>query len=640
MQNTGTKDSKEIKIIALDDRTAVRKRTGMYFGSTDKADITLREIIDNCIDECFQSDCNRIDVRTDLPGGWRVVADWGRGIPITMTQSPNGNMITQTELAYSVLSSGSKFDKDESTIAVGMNGVGSSCVNFTSEHFYGISKVTKQNFDKTIKFDVPKKLDDYFYVIHFKQGLKDYEAVLPRTEIEKRIKSDTNIMIDIPKGCSTCVVFRPDPEIWTNVESEYSTQNLKYTKVVLEKFYNKQLNFFLNGELQDAIYEPKKFEFQTVCKVADKVAKFYITFELSNDLSITDYTGSVNSLRVPMGLHMNAARDAYTKALKSIYSIQHDNIRNGLMMDVVCLTPETDYSSQQKINLVKASGLTITDLVKSLEPSFRKIIKDNPNVFDLHVERLNEYAESISKISGIQKVKNLISTVGGNQNRVRSKLPKSVKDCTTSKRDDAELFIVEGRSAAGGILKMRDPKTQSVFSLRGVTMNAVGIDLDTIMQNEECKAIISTIGSGVDAYHKAESIRYGKIIISTDADVDGFHIASLILGLLGSQMRYLIKLGRVFITQSPLYEQDGVGYYAGEEDKLNKNKPYIRMKGLGEMSDEQVYRYLVNPKTRRLIQITDDDIKTALQYLNSSYIRKQLMIDYGQITDPYNTGIK
>lgn len=633
-------EDKEIKIVKLDWNQAIRSRSGMYIGATNNPSVLLREAVDNSVDELYGSiHTSRIYISTSATD-YNVVADNGRGIPITWDDA---NQMTSAQLACTSTHTGSKFEKED--VAVGMNGIGISATNALSSSFIILSKVTKNNFDKSIPevkdtwLNGKGDKNELFYVVEFSEGNKVSEGCLFKTEIEDEAYPG----LKFPTGMSTITAFKPDPTIFEELNCSIPTKNLTYVLAIMQKIYNRSVSIEVNGKLLQNEFKPYQFEFIKEVKGMDwggkqRKATFYVNFECDKNLSVADFSGSVNSLVVDRGLHLEAVKQAYTESLRNYFGLAYNNVLSGLRMNVVSIATEVDFSSQTKERCTKIEGLLTSEISKGLTNEFRKIFKANEDYFSDHIQRLNEYIASLTKISTINKVKNAIGTLSGGGTRVRSKVPKAVRDASINNRMDAELFIVEGKSASGTIINTRDPRTQAVLELRGVPMNSVNKDLDEILDNEEMNALISAIGIGVNEYYDEKLARYGKIIIAADADSDGFRIASLILGMIAKKMTFLIRKGMVFVLRSPLYIQDGKFIYQEDLSLLNRDKPYTRIKGLGELNEDQGAAIITNPNTRRLLQITMDNVEDALSLLTSTSARKQLMIDSEVVTDPYNLG--
>lgn len=631
----------EINIKELVYPVNVRTRLGMYLGSNENPDVALREVIDNAIDELFgYSKCDKVDIQiqSGKKGGWYIVADNGRGFPIIMDEEKG---ITKVELAMTTLNAGSKF-KSNGNVSGGINGVGASAVNAVSNRYVVLSKITNKNFNKSIKavenlFNT-NSTAEMFYCIEFEKGIKVYEDALTKSEAVHKYE------FDFPDEMSTIVGFIPDDTIWKSTIANYNKRALSYVQVILKKFYSKEVIITIDGKEVDDSFEPYAFEFIKEVKVTNgdksKEAKFYVNFDVDKDLSVHELTGSINSLIVNRGLHINYLEEIFKQALKIRYKISHNYTWCGLKMNVICLAPNVDYSSQTKERVTKIDDLDYSEVYEVLVHEFYKIFADNNEYFETHVQRLNEYYQSLQDISAIQKVKNLVGTVDGGS-RVRSKIPSNVRDAASNERSKCELFVCEGRSAASTMLQARDPMIHAILPLRGVPLNTINADLERIMDNPEMASMITAIGYGVNEYYNMDSLRYGKIIMAADSDADGSKIASMLIGFCAYKMTGLIDAGRVYVALAPLYQQGNVLVYPGEDPKdiLDMSKPFKRYKGLGELNVSEAKEFFFNVDTRKLIRITPNNYDYVFELLSNSYHRKELMIKNGIVTDKFSIGI-
>lgn len=624
----------EINIVKLDWHEAIRTRSGMYIGGTENPSVLLREAIDNSIDELYGNNTTT-KIYIDTTKAWKVVADNGRGIPISWDDKYN---MTKTELAVTSTHTGSKFNKTD--VAIGLNGVGLSATNALSSDFIVLSRITELNYNNSI----PEVRDFYnnnpnniYYYIHFSKGIKQKEGAINYTDIE------SNFGFNFPPGMMTITAFIPDDTIFQSTEVSIPTKNLSYVHTIMDKIYHRRITIEVNGSDVKSEFEPYKYEFIKTISMTkgdeERTATFYINFQPDNMMSVSEASGSVNSLVCNRGTHIEVAKSAYTDALKMVYGITHPNIFCGIRLNVILIASDVDFSSQTKERCTRIENFLFVQMASQLIPEFKRIMKRNNDEFSSHVERLNEYISSLTKISTINKIKNALATVGSNGARVQSKIPKSVRDAAINDRNQAELFIVEGKSASGSILNTRDSRTQAVFELRGIPMNTINRDLDEIFDNEEMRSLISAIGAGVNEYFDINLARYGKIIIAADADPDGLKIASMVAGMIAKKMTFLIEKGMVYILRSPLFIQDGKFIYPEDTNELDQSKPYTRIKGLGELRDDQAETIITNANTRRLYQLTLEDVEHALSLLTVTSARKMLMIDNNIVTDPFNLGL-
>lgn len=635
---------KDIEIVALKFPDTVRMRPGKLVGDTNNPDVILREAIDNAKDEAFGSSmCTKIyiDLKHGRSGGYYVVADNGRGIPITIDKETGK---TKADLAVSTLDAGSKFSKDSvDEISTGTHGVGVSCTNALSKEFILLSWINKDNYSKSI--DEVKELyqdnkdNESFYYVYYQKGIKKEEGAYPKGTLIKKFG------LDFPDGMHTIVAFKPDEIIFDDIVSSYSKKNLAYTKVVLDKFYNKKVEIVVDGKVIDDTFTPYKFEFIKKIEIKEegkkpKSAVYYINFDVDSDLDKGEITGSVNSLIVDKGKHIDSAVTSYSRSLKDFFGITHNRLFDGLYLNVIVVSPEVDYSSQIKTRCTNVSRISPEEATRFLCPEFKKIFKANKEYFQNHVTKLNLLNEAVTKTSAMQKVRELVTTSSGGK-QVRSKIPKGVIDCSSNDVKNNELFIVEGDSAGGTLIQARDAKHHAIIQLRGVPMNAINADLEQLMSNREMESIIKAYGGGVNELYNPDTVRYGKVIIAADADADGGRIASLMLGMFAKKITRSIEDGNIYVALSPLYIQGDKYIFPTDniEKELNRNKPFTRVKGLGELNSHQTKKIFFDEDTRRLVKITLDRVDETLKLLTMSSARKEFMINMGVLKDRYNTGI-
>lgn len=632
--NTDT-EFKQDEVEHLEAMEHIRTRSGMYIGSVDNATVLLREAVDNSIDELFKKkSCDTITIDT-YKDKMYVVSDNGRGIPIKYNAKYE---MTEARMCVAMLNTGSKFRKEKTGAGIGMNGVGIKAANALSTRFAIMSKLTKDNIEDSIDMvkDCKKRIKSeiLYYVASYRRGEFEFEKVMTIDEIE------TEFGFKVPETAMTITYFIPDPEIFVSPICEVSTKNLSYLNIFMEKFYNKKVNILINGkEYTDGI-KPLKFEFLTELQSykTNETCQIYVTFDIDKNLSVCDSIGSVNSLVVNQGKHLEYVRNTYRKALKETFNIDHDYIMLGYKIQVLVKAGEVDFNGQTKEKLTKLCSMSgLESELKPMYEAFRKIFKSKDNLpyFEDHVMRLNAYRDAITNLSAVEKVKKMVQMSDGSA-KSAFKVPKSVIDASSRDRSNCELFIVEGKSAGGGILKTRNSMYQAVFLLRGVPKNGISKDLDAILSNQELNAIISAIGCGVNEYHNTRHARYKRIIVAADADTDGGHIAALIAGFIAQKMTFIVEEHGLFVLDTPLYKQNGIYIYPGEQDKLDRSKPYNRFKGLGELSDADVKAVICDPTTRRLREITMDGAREALNILTTTSARTRLMRDKGILTNPYN----
>lgn len=632
---------KEIIIEKLEFPENIRRRPGKEIGSTEKPDVLLREVIDNSIDEIYGcSTCDSIYVVTKDMNGWNLVADNGRGIPIKIKE---GTSITMTELATCHMDAGSKFNK-MGMVAVGQNGHGIKATNALSNKFLVLSRITKDNYDKSIPevkkcWELYNNSTELFYYIYFEKGYKKSEGANTKASLEE------GFGIKFPNGMSTITAFQPDETIFNKVVCEFPSRNLKYLNFIAKTAYGKEkVNVTLNESPIQEDYEPLSNVFTKEIKTLDGyVIKFIVNFEFDKNLNVVEVTGSVNSLPVDRGIHIDLIKNAYVNALSSYFNITHGYLFYGIKLNVIVLAGEVDFSSQTKERLTYLAGTYSRDIntINELSKGFNSIFKANEEDWKGHVERLEALYESLRQISVIDEIKSKVQIASENRNSYRSNMPSNVDDATSSDRSQCSLYIVEGQSAGGNMVKARDRRFDAIFYLRGKPMNGVMSEKEQLWENKEMKAIINAVGCGMDEYQVVDNPPFSKIIIATDADADGRNIASMLIAFFCARMPSVVRAGLLYVVDTPLFIQGDTCAYLGDDiDRvIDKTKPFTRIKGLGELDPEELEYYIFNKTTRRLIRITMENAKTAIDLMTSTFARKALLVSNHIIKDPYGVGV-
>ena len=538
--NRKEKELNEEEIRFLPPREAVRLRPSMYLGSTEKSDVMIREIIDNSCDEISEGFGTSILISNNF-NGFCFVADDARGLPITMSKDKPG--ITQAELSISELHSGSKFEAGDNIARVGLNGVGSVSVNFTSNTYILMSKITEFNFDRSIppvkelwENAGPRSKKDLFYIIVFEEGLKVYEGAGKLKDLEKKIFKGVKNYVSIPEGQSTIVLFKPDPKIWDDCTPEIPMTNLQYFLLIQEKFFKRKVNVVVDGVNLRSTFNPYKFEFtKTIIPKdtsANKQIGLYITFEADPSLGNAQVFGSVNGLDCNQGTHINLGKNLYKEALKTYFGVKHDYLLNGLKMVIIVLANEVQYNSQTKENLKQITKVKPDDFAEVLK-DFQRIFKKNEDYWGPHVDKLNQLAESLKSITAMDKAQKMIDSSGSNVSSYRAKAdyPKTFADATSKDRSQCELLLVEGNSAQTSLVMGRkDTRFHACLGLRGKILNVTDKGVDRALESKVISDIFNIIGLGLDinwvgkdakTYEEAHEIimkrsRYARIIIATD----------------------------------------------------------------------------------------------------------------------------
>lgn len=619
--NSDKQDS--VKLLSYPDN--VRKRPGMYLGSTEECSMLLREIIDNSLDEGIKYDgLSKIVIYTDPEKG-NIVADNGRGIPIALSEDDPTK--TQLELAMLSLHAGSNFSGTSASI--GLNGVGASAVNAVSERFMVFSKIREDNHMKSDPA-CKDKVGQYFY-IECKKGILVDKGVLNALEMHAKIgrKLDSSM--------NTITYFLPDLEIMDSRDAVAPIKNLRTYAFVMNKVHKRNIKITVNDELINEETGFYKHMIDATIPVKGKYNKeirFFINFEFDPDLSVQRNRGSVNTLIVNKGIHIDESRKLIKDALKEYFSIEHNLLDPGLKIFVVIMGIEPKYTSQTKENLSGMDGYK-KGMIFGLRKVMYDYVEKHAKEFRVHVERLNMMYKSTKKASRIEDIKEkLKGTTKHDNNRYKSSIPSSVKDCTSSNRKKCEIFIVEGNSAGGNLMKVRNLEKHALFFLRGNPMNSAGNSIGNVLENREMRHLVQALGMGVNEVHQTKNVRYGKIIIVADADPDGAMISAQIVGFFCKHMTFAIEKGMVYVCETPIFIQgDKYIYPSDDPSKLDKTKPFLRIKGLGELPAPVVKDCILNPEKRRLRQLTNEGVAAAIKMCTSGNKRKKLMIKNGLLEE-------
>jgi DNA gyrase subunit B len=611
MENGVEYKAEDIQI--LSDIEAVRKRPGMYIGSTDEKGLhhLLMEVVDNSIDEALAGVCKNIIVK--LHGDGVSVEDDGRGIPVDIHPLYNKPAL---EIVLTELHSGAKFDKKVYKVSGGLHGVGIHVVNFLSEYL-----------------KIVVKRDNKIFMQEYSRGKKLSEIrEIGRVEEGKIILSES-LDLELSSPTGTYVYFRPDPQIFETLNFKYDLVKGKLRSLA---FLNKGLRIVLkdlrNGLSEEFKYDGGLIEFvkflnEGVHAIHDDVL-YYEDQEENIKVEVAlQYTDApyetllayVNDIQTEDGgTHVAGFRMALTRVVNDYakennlsrdLTITGDDIREGLTAIILVKHPEPQFEGQTK---AKLGNSEVKGIVNSISiKHIKKYFEEHPATARIIVAKVINNAaarEAARKAKEMVRRKNLLDALD---------LPGKLADCSLEDRDKTEIFIVEGDSAGGSAKQARNREFQAILPLRGKILNVEKANLERAFKSDEIKALISAIGTGVKDDFDISKLRYGKIIIMTDADVDGAHIRTLLLTFFYRYMRDLITNGHIYIAQPPLYRiQKGaeVIYVYSDEEKervlkqLGNNAVVQRFKGLGEMNPQQLWETTMNPETRRLLRI---DIETA-----------------------------
>ena len=593
------------QIQILEGLEAVRKRPGMYIGSTSSRGLhhLVYEIVDNSVDEALAGFCSEINV-TVHPDNSVTVLDNGRGIPVDIQKKAG---ISALEVVFTILHAGGKFGGGGYKVSGGLHGVGASVVNALSS-----------------RLEVNVYRDGKIYQEVFAKG----KVIEPVTVV-----GDCD-----PEKHGTEVTFLPDPEIFEETVYDYDTLKIRLRETA---FLTKNLKITLNDEREDPVrthtfhYEGGIREFVTYlnrgksalynqviyCEgVKDKVI-VEVALQHNDSFNESIYT-FVNNINTPEGgTHLTGFRNAITKTFNDYArtnkllkdnedNLSGEDLREGMtaIVSVKVEDPQFEGQTKQKLGNSEASG-AVNSIVSEQITYF---LEQNPAVAKVICEKaiLAQRARAAArKARDLTRRKSALDGMA---------LPGKLADCSSKNPDECEIFIVEGDSAGGSAKTARSRATQAILPLRGKILNVEKARLDRVYENAEIKAMITAFGTGIHDDFDISKLRYGKIIIMTDADVDGAHIATLMLTFIYRFMPELIKQGHVFLAQPPLYklEKGQRIWYAYSDDELNRilqevgrdqNNKIQRYKGLGEMDAEQLWETTMDPERRILLRVNMDD---------------------------------
>lgn len=608
----------ESSIQVLEGLEAVRKRPGMYIGSTSAKGLhhLVYEIVDNAVDEALEGYCSEIDVEI-LPGNVISVKDNGRGIPVGIHHQKG---IPTVEVVFTILHAGGKFGGNGYKVSGGLHGVGASVVNALSEWL-----------------EVKVAVDGKLYSQRYERG----NVITPLT-----VTGDTD-------DHGTLVVFKPDEEIFETVV--YSCKTLAY-HFRETAFLTKGLKINLIDKRSDEERDPDDFKqevkreyhfhyeggIKEFVQYANRTRTplypeiFYaegskdgvyveVAFQHNDEYNETIFSFVNNINTTDGGTHLAGFKSGLTKTVNeygrkfgllkdSDKSLTGDDIREGIMAVINIKISEPQFEGQTKSKLGNSEAKSAVEAV--LSEKLEYFLEENPSVGKTIFEKglLAARARDAAR-----KARELVRRKTGFEN---TKLPGKLTDCTSKDPTECEIYIVEGNSAGGSAIKARDPKTQAVLPLRGKILNVEKSRLDRILNSEEIKNMITAFGTGISEDFDISKLRYHKIVIMTDADVDGAHIRTLLLTFFYRYMQELIKEGKVYIAQPPLYrvEKNKQHYYVYDDAELEQLyneigrtgiKEVQRYKGLGEMDFDQLRDTTMAVEHRILKRVNLEDAITA-----------------------------
>lgn len=604
-----SQDYNENQIQILEGLEAVRKRPGMYIGSTSARGLhhCVYEIVDNSVDEALAGYCTHIEV-TVHEDNTVSVKDDGRGIPIGIHPQKG---IPAVEVVFTILHAGGKFGGGGYKVSGGLHGVGASVVNALSQwlvvNIYNGGKVYEQRYERG-------------HVMHPLKVVGDCDANLTGTYI--RFKPDAEIFDEVEFNIET---LRQHLQ-----ETAFLTKGIKITLTDLRDEEKPQFVYHYNGGIKEFVHHINKtktpmYEDIFYCEGTKDDVMVEVAFQHNDGFNESNYSYVNNINTVDGGTHVQGFRTALTKTLNdyakrfgllkdSDKKLSGEDIREGLTSIVSVKVSEPQFEGQTKTKLGNSEVAGIVSAVLSEHLTY--FLEEHPNVAKTIFEKSILAARARD---AARKARELVRRKDALES---SKLPGKLTDCSEKDPTNCEIYIVEGNSAGGSAVKARDAKTQAILPLRGKILNVEKARLDRILGNEEIKSMITAFGTGIHEDFDIAKLRYHKIVLMTDADVDGAHITTLLLTFIFRFMPQLIEQGYVYLAQPPLYKLEKgkkvvYAYSDAERDEAIKEmgaegmKPIQRYKGLGEMDASQLWETTMDPEHRILVKVTIEDARLA-----------------------------
>lgn len=606
----------ESDIQVLEGLEAVRKRPGMYIGTTSSRGLhhLVWEIVDNAIDESLAGFCDDIEVIINSDNSITVKDD-GRGIPVGIHKKTG---LSTVETVYTVLHAGGKFGGGGYKVSGGLHGVGASVVNALS-----------------IWVEVKVYQGGNVYLIRFENG----GHAVNKLEIVDTCSIERT---------GTTVTFKPDPSVFE--ETTVFDYEILRTRIRELSFLNKGLRIILCDDRDDK----KKEEFVSQGGISEYVKmlnknktpihdniihligeeddiSLEVAFQYNSGYSSNMYSFTNNINTYEGGTHEDGVKRALTKIINNYAknykmlkeqddSLTSDDVKEGITMIISCKHPNPQFEGQTKTKLGNSEVRKIADNVFS--EGFERFLLENPDQARIIIDKCMTAARArvaAKKARELTRRKNILEI---------SSLPGKLSDCSSKDATISEIYIVEGDSAGGSAKQGRDSKTQAILPLRGKILNVEKARLDKIFANTEIRSMITAFGTGIGEEFDISRLRYHKIVIMTDADVDGSHIRILLLTFFYRYFRPLVEKGHIYIAQPPLYkiEYSKIVKYVYSDDQLNEYLKSLpentksdiqRYKGLGEMNPEQLWETTMNIENRTLLKVTIEDAMKADQVFES-----------------------
>ncbi len=604
--SNNTYDESDIQV--LEGLEAVRKRPGMYIGSTSLRGLhhLVYEIVANSVDEALAGRCDKIEIVIDK-GNIITVIDNGSGIPVGKHQQMG---IPTLEVVHTILHAGGKFDSNAYGISGGLHGVGASVVNALSEWM----EVTVYRDGKTYK--------------------QRYEKGITASSLE---------IIGESSSTGTKTVFKADESIFDSIEYDYEVMLTRYREMAFlnKGVYIKLVDRREEEELLNVLhYEGGISSFVQYLdrnkeSLLDVPIYFFnekdgssveVALQYNNKYSETVFSYANNIATIEGGMHVTGFRSALTKVFNDYArknnilkendkNLQGEDVREGMTAVLSVKLPEPQFEGQTKSKLGNSYIRTLVE--KTVNEKLSGFLEENPQIAKMIMDKTlnaSRAREAARKARELTRRKNVFE---GNS------LPGKLADCSDTDPANCEIFIVEGDSAGGSAKQGRERKFQAILPLWGKMLNVEKSRIDKVLNNEKLHPLITALGTSIAEDFNIEKLRYHKVILMADADVDGAHIRMLLLTFLYRFMRELIEKGYIYIAQPPLFKAEkGKKFFYAYNDKelekgleerlwLRKECTIQRYKGLGEMSAIQLWNTTMNPETRTILQVSLDDAMAA-----------------------------
>jgi DNA gyrase subunit B len=603
-RNTSAYSENDIQV--LEGLEAVRKRPGMYIGDTSSRGLhhLIYEIVANSVDEALAGRCDTINVTVNADNSITVI-DNGSGIPIGLHPKVG---IPTVEVVHTILHAGGKFGGGAYSVSGGLHGVGASVVNALSEWM-----------------EVTVYRDGKAYQIKFERGI----TVFPLTEIGE---SDIT---------GTKTVFKPDSQIFESVELDFNLMLSRYREMA---FLNKEITINLCDQRQEPpvnknlhydggivsfveyLNKHREVLHKVPIYISSKFNDSFVEVAIQYNDSYTEnvYSYANNIATIEGGTHLTGFRSALTKVINDYArkygmlkqndkNLAGEDVREGIGAIISVKLPEPQFEGQTKTKLGNSEIRTAVESV--MNDRLATFLEENPSVARSVIDKClsaSRARDAARKAREMTRRKNVLDS---------NALPGKLADCQEKDPTFCELFIVEGDSAGGSAKGGRERKYQAILPLWGKMLNVEKARIDKVYDNEKLQPIVMALGAGIGSDFDVEKLRYHKVILMADADVDGSHIRTLLLTFLFRHMRPLVENGHVYVACPPLYRvyDNQTSFYAYSDKDVEdikaqtgwKDPKIQRYKGLGEMSSEQLWETTMNPESRKLMRVELKDAQTA-----------------------------